>query len=302
MVQIARDHHFVAQCYLAGFTDTGTKEGRLCVYDFKAERFFRQKPRNVAYEMDFNRVDVEGHAPDALETAFGEFEGRTASVIRRIVTEHDIPEDEEFSYVLNMIALLAVRNPSTRRSMTVSQRHAYRVIGDMLASDRNLYESQLRQAQANGFVAADKEVPFERMRDFLRKDDYTIEIPPEAHLQRELAVFQNILEQVSARNWSLLKAAADAPDFITCDHPVSLVYKQLLFPLDARHALMGDREQGAPRVMTLKAAGVAEVNTRMQKLADRQIYSRTPEVAFFDGEDAVTVPMAELARQGAAQK
>jgi len=65
---------------------------------------------------------------------------------------------------------------------------------------------------------------------------------------------------------------------------------------------MGDREQGAPRVMTLKAAGVAEVNTRMQKLADRQIYSRTPEVAFFDGEDAVTVPMAELARQGAAQK
>ena len=125
----------------------------------------------------------------------------------------------------------------------------YRIIGDMLASDPKLYESQLRQAKASGLVAAHKEVPFERMRDFLRKDDYTIEIPPQAHLQRELAVFHTILEQVSARNWSLLTAAHNTPDFITCDRPVSLVYKQLLFPLDARHALMGAREQRPPRVL-----------------------------------------------------
>ena len=302
MGQVARDHHFVAQCYLAGFTDTGTKDGRLCVYDFKAERFFRQKPRNVAYEVDFNRVDVEGHPPDALETAFGQFEGRTASVIRRIVTEQDIPEDEEFSFVLNMIALLAVRNPAMRRSMTVSQRHVYRVIGDMLASDQNLYESQFRQARANGFVRSDKDIPFEQMRDFLRRDEYTIEIPPETHLQRELSVFQSILAKVCARNWSLMISAPDAPDFITCDHPVSLVYKQLVFPLDARHALMGDREQRAPRVLTLKAAGVAEVNSRLLKVADRQIYSRTPQAAFFDGENAVTVPLDALNREPAGQR
>lgn len=135
MAQVARNHHFIAQCYLAGFTDTGTKEGRLCVCDLKAGRFFRQKPGNVAFELDFNRVEVEGHPPDVLETAFGELEGRAASVIRRIVREQEIPEGEEFSYVLNMIALLAVRNPVMRRTMTVSQRHMYRVIGDLLASD-----------------------------------------------------------------------------------------------------------------------------------------------------------------------
>jgi hypothetical protein len=127
MAQVARDHHFVPQCYLAGFTDTGTQAGRLCVYDIIARRFFRAKPKNVAFEVDFNRVEVEGHPPDILETGFGQLEGHAASVIRRIITEHVIPEDEEFSYVLNVIALLAVRNPAMRRSMTVSQRHMYRV-------------------------------------------------------------------------------------------------------------------------------------------------------------------------------
>jgi len=216
------------------------------------------------------------------------------SVIRRIVREQEIPEDEEFSYVLNLIALLAVRNPAMRRALTVSQRHVYRVIGDMLASDRNLYESQVRRAREAGFVAADKDVPFETMRSFLRRDDYALNIPPQVHLERELAVFQSILQQVSARNWSLMTPALDAPEFITCDHPVSVVYKQLIFPLNARHALMGDREQHAPRVFALRAPGVAEVNSRLLKLADRQIYSRTPEAAFLDGESAVTIRLAEI--------
>lgn len=92
-------------------------------------------------------------------------------------------------------------------------------------------------------------------------------------------------------------AAPEAPDFITGDHPVSLVYKQLVFPLDARHALMGDREQCAPPVFTLRAPGVAEVNSRLLKLADRQIYSQTPEAAFLDSENAVTIRLAEIHRE-----
>src|SRR3974390_2669136 len=128
MSKIARDHHFLPQCYLAGFTDTGTVDGRLCVYDFVAERFFRQKPKNVAFEVDFNRINVDGHPPDALERAFGEFEGNAAAVVRRICESGELPADEDLSYVLNLIALLATRNPRMRRSMTRARRHAARVI------------------------------------------------------------------------------------------------------------------------------------------------------------------------------
>jgi hypothetical protein len=295
MVQISKNHHFVSRCYLAGFTDTGTKDGRLCVFDFMAARFFVQKPRNVAFEPDFNRVDIKGHTPDVLEEAFGQFEARTALVIRQITTEEDIPEDEEFSYVLNLISLFAVRNPATRRSMSVARRHECRVIGDLVASDKMVYEHPIQKARASGFLSG-KDVPYEKLRDFLRRDAYEIEIPPHDHLVRELAIFQNILALVSSRNWSLLIAPADAPDFMTCDHPISLLYKQLLFPLDARHALMGDRKRGAPRRMHLSAAGVAETNLRMWKLADRQIYSRTPDVALLSDDRVVSLPLNKIRR------
>lgn len=183
--------------------------------------------------------------------------------------------------------------------MTAARRHEYRVIGDLLSSDRKLYEKQLRRAREARFVAPDKDIPFETMRDFLLRGAYTLQIPPQAHLKTELATFQSILENVSARNWSLMTAGIDAPDFITCDHPVSIVHKQLVFPLDARHALMGDREQRAPRRFDLRAPGVAEVNSRLFKLADRQIYSRTPEAAFFDGDNAVTIRLNDMKNDAA---
>jgi hypothetical protein len=129
----------------------------------------REKPKNVAFGVDFNRVEVEGHPPDIVETGLDQLGCHVAAVIRRIIKEMVIPEHEEFSYVLNVIALLAIRNPAMRRSMTVSERHMYRVIGDLFVSNRKLYERQFRRAREASFVAADKDVRFEVMRDFTSK-------------------------------------------------------------------------------------------------------------------------------------
>ena len=278
MAQVSRNHHFVSNCYLSRFTDTGTKKGTLWVFDLIARRSFQQKPKNIAYKRDFNRVNFDGFPPDVLEAAFGEIEGKAAGVIQRICKEAQLPGDEEFSYVLNLIALFAVRNPAMRRSMTVARRHEYRVIADLLTSDRGLYQRHHQTAPAAGFVS-ETDVTFEQVQEFVRRDDYTVEISPQVHLQTELAVFENTLTSASSRHWSLLTATPEAPDFITCDHPASLVYKQAVFPLDPRYALMGDRDSRAPRMIAMDTEGVAEVNSRMLRLADRQVYSRTSEVA-----------------------
>jgi hypothetical protein len=293
MAQVARKHHFVPQCYLGGFTDSGAKDGRLCVFDFVANRFFREKPKNVAFEVDFNCVDVEGHSPDALESAFGEFEGFTASVIRRICSEGQLPKDEEFSYVLNLISLLAVRNPANRRSMTAARLQMCRDIDDLLASDRRLYEYHLRKARTAGFVSG-REVPFEEMQAFVRRGAYTVEISPQGHLQTELRVCKKILASVSSRYWSLLIAASGAPDFITCDHPVRRLHRQVVFPLDAKHAVMGNRERPAPARIVLEAVDIAEVNLRILNLADRQVYSRTPDVAVLSNGRLMNVRLPEI--------
>src|SRR5262245_8634545 len=62
------------------------------------------------------------------------------------------------------------------------------------------------------------------------------------------------LRCLGTRYWSLVTAAVDAPDFVTCDHPVTPIFKdpnrrgpigyglpgtEVSFPLNARQALLG---------------------------------------------------------------
>jgi Protein of unknown function (DUF4238) len=223
-------------------------------------------------------------------------EGKAVSVLRWICTNNDIPPDEDFSYMLNLLTLFAVRNPAMRRSMAASRKHACRVIGDLLASDRRLYEHHVAKARAEGFITG-ADVSFERMQETLHAD-FEPQISPQEHLATELEVFESILEGVCARNWSLLIATPDAPDFITSDHPVSVVYKQCVFPIGPRHALMGDRENSAPTRINLESAGVAEMNARIADLADRQIYSRLPEVTILVDGEVVTIPFSQLELAG----
>jgi hypothetical protein len=293
MAQVAKDHHFVPKCYLAAFTDTGTEDGRLCVFDFEVGRFFRQRPKNVAFEKHFNRIEVEGQAPDALEKAFGEFEGQAISVIRSICRDGDLPPpDEQLSFVLNLIALLAVRNPRGRRSMTTARRHTDRIVGDFLVSDRKIYERELAAAREAGFVSG-PDVTYEKMKAIAR-DEYTVKVPTDTHLDTELRVSQKVLTGLGARYWSILVAAPEGPDFITCDHPANLVPKQMAFPLDPRTAVAAAREDPMPRRIVVGPKGIAEVNARIVEQADRQIYSRTPDVSIlYDGE-VVEVSLAEL--------
>lgn len=61
-----RRQHFVPQFYLRGFA--GEKD-QLFVVDRPSKKTFRTAPKNVAAERDFNRVEVEGIAPNAVEKA-----------------------------------------------------------------------------------------------------------------------------------------------------------------------------------------------------------------------------------------
>lgn len=116
----AKNHHFVSQGYLAGFTEDGTRNGRLFVAGLVSRRVFPTNPRNVGAERDFNRIEADGYDPDTLERQLGEFESTAISVIRGIQASGELPADEELSYVINLMALLVVRNPRSRRTMNTA--------------------------------------------------------------------------------------------------------------------------------------------------------------------------------------
>jgi len=184
--------------------------------------------------------------------------------------------------------------------MNAARGQTIRIIGDMLTSNKQLFEHHFAKAKEDGFVSDDADVSFEAMREFIERGEYTIEIPTATSLASELSIFDDILKLIGSRHWSLMIAAADAPDFVTCDHPVSVVFKdrkirgpigyglratEVSFPLGPRHSLLGVFEDPFERHLEAATEQVADFNTRIVMHADRQIYSRTDEVIVLQGED-----------------
>ena len=294
MKKFARNHHFISQGYLAGFTEEGTRDGRLHVSDLVSHSVFQTKPRNVGAERDFNRIDVDGQDPDALERALGEFEGKAISIIRGIQTTGALPNDEDFNYVLNLMALFIVRNPRRRRQMNDARHNVVRVIGDLLTSNKRLFEHHLAQAKENGFVPQDPEVSYAALRQFIRDDQYTTSVSTSENLSLELGGFEHALRLLHSRYWSLVTADVGAPDFVTCDHPVTPVFKEsqrhgpigyelpeteVSFPLNTRQALLGVFEDPLAVGIEASAGQVAAINGRTVCHAARQVYSKTASMA-----------------------
>ena len=293
-MNVARKHHFVPQGYLAGFTDDGTRNGQLTVFDLELQKTFRTTPSKVAAKRDFNRIDVDGLLPDAVERALGEFEGKAISTIRQLQKHGGSMTNDELSDIVTLMTLLVARNPRRRRGMNVARRHGVRVIADMLTSNRHIYESHLERAKRDGFVSKDAHVPFEKVAKFVREERYKVEISTTENLWQEFGgLFNDIFDTLASRSWSLVMADADAPEFVTCDHPVAVVFKdngrrgpigydlpgtEVSFPLGPRQAVIGVLENPLRPQFTASAKGVAALNSRTVYHADRQVYATSRRV------------------------
>lgn len=282
--------------YLAAFTNAGTAKGVLCAYDHSTETFFKPKPKHVAFEIDYNRVSTPNYAPDALEKGLGQFESHAIRELRRIIITGKLPSPEEFSWVYNLIALFAVKTPALRRASDIAQQNMMRQVMHMTVSSEQMYKQQVSAGREGGFINPELDVPYEKMKDFVTRDEYDISIPVERHIITEHSVFDKILPHLSQRYWSVMTAKRDAPDIITCDRPAPrlLGAERLVFPISPRRALLATKEPEAPEEFEIGTDKVAYLNFKMLSQSMRQIYSRTREVAFLQEGRLVILDLEKM--------
>jgi hypothetical protein len=146
----ARNHHYVPQCYLKGFTKD-QKKPRLFVVDRKGTAPFFTHPRNVASRRDFHRINVEGLPADTLESAFSAFEGDLDNALRT-ATEQQSVGGETKNYLLNLIALIAVKNPRKRENMREFRAAIARKILALSLAFREMWEEQIARARKDGAI------------------------------------------------------------------------------------------------------------------------------------------------------
>lgn len=219
----ARKHHYVSQCYLKGFTDGRSKKSKLLVYDREAHKVFATTPSNVASERDFNRIDWEGD-PNVLEKMLAVFEGGADRSLRRL-DDGAAFEGLDRENILQLIALFAIRTPSTREVWRRAHAQVAEHMLELALSSREMWESQIEQAMRSG-VEFPGSTDYDEVKDFFDSKQYTIEVAREGHIQSEFHGVAAILPYLFERKWWLLRATPESGPFIASDFPVSITWDE----------------------------------------------------------------------------
>ena len=282
---VARKHHYIPLGYLAAFTDSGTKDGQFYVLDVGSRKAFRTSPSNVAAERDFNRVDIEGHSPDAVENSLAPFEGEAVAAIRRVIKTRTYPSNNDWNYILNLIALLAVRTPRFRKSFNRSRKQALRIRLDLLVSDEKIWEKHVQKAKEAGEDFPD--ASFEKFKSFIERGEFDFKFHPQENLRSEFNAQDKVLSLFGQRDWSVLLAPENGPEFICSDHPVTLVWKkarngpigyglrgtEVFFPLGPKVGFYGVYESPLKKLVNCHPRNIGIMNMRLCNGAEHHVYS-----------------------------
>ena len=104
---------------------------RINVIDGIEKRVFVANTQNVAAERDFNRLELDGVAPDRLEVGFNAFETEVAAAIDRTCKQKTFTDAGDRALILNLIGLMALRNPRQRRNVDDFQARVAKMMMDL---------------------------------------------------------------------------------------------------------------------------------------------------------------------------
>jgi len=286
----ARHHHHIPQCYLRGFSTGSGKKCRVQVANLVPQVWFETNPRNIGGVRDFNRIELEGFEPDALEGMLSNFEGEVATAIRNIVASHKF-DGADRNAVLNLIALLAVRSPQNREQLRKFEEEVLKKVLGLSLATKERWEAQEAEMKKAGYEMPN-EIPYEQMKEFYESDEYTISLNTEHHIAMELQSHDVVLRTLADRKWKLYITNEDKGFFVTTDRPVVLTWNHpeempvmmrdspgfgmtetdLIFPLTKELLLVGSFE-GEDAVLEAPAEFVAFANMRMIRYSHGQVYA-----------------------------
>jgi hypothetical protein len=156
-------HHYLPRCYLKGFSKS-RKQGKshqVHVYDRSGKTFIANITK-IAAEKDFNRVEVDGYAPDAFEKDLAKFESELGPALIRILNSRTLNSDDDRLILFNFIARMAISTPRQREATRVFHERLAHLKMGVLTATRERWEHRIAEMRAHHVAVAD--VPYEQVR------------------------------------------------------------------------------------------------------------------------------------------
>jgi hypothetical protein len=281
--------------YLTGFADD---KDQCFVVDASTRKSFTSSTANIAAERDYNKIEAQDVPPDALEKELGKFEGVIAPGIKRVretASFGDKGTDRED--IINLITLLAVRNPRTRDDMEKLYTELLQTMVAMPFEDAARWDAVVEQLKATGQWPEGAPADFEGHKKYVEENKHKLKPHQNLTLEMELEATEGMYPYFDARKWRILKAKDDPGGFVTTDHPVcvhragamncgqqfppglELSDGDILFPLSSKVALVG-RLEGDEDVLEADRATVASFNATVMGSAMKQIYAADDQYCY----------------------
>lgn len=283
------NHHYIPQFYLRGFSGNPGRKARVFVFDGRTNQSFTTLVRNIGSKRHFNRVEAVDVEPNYLEDRLSELEDKIAPHLQQVIEARAFPTAEHAASILSLIALLSVRIPRFRASMSEFHKAvAERVMG-MTVSSKELWTSQINKLKSTGVKVNDR-VTYEDSKRFHEEGNYELIVDQTHLIVLELKAVDTVAQHLSRRSWCFAIAPEGSP-FITCDDPVVLDWtdkvKQptpyspghalqntiVIFTLSPLLALVGLFED-LPVQTHYSPAQVAALNTAVARHSRNQIYAK----------------------------
>ncbi|WP_415396247.1 DUF4238 domain-containing protein [Sulfurimonas sp. CS5] len=296
-----RNHHYVSQFYLKGFSKNGGTKAKLFVYDKEQRKYFQSNPRNIASKRDFNRISAKD-SENYIEDHQANMESKFASVFRNLTESREYPDDEDLSYILTFIALISLRNPKTRAIFDKFYIDIAEKFNSITMASEEIYIDKCLQAG----IKKEDIIPYEKQKEFIdNKNRYTLSINQEIHIQAEHQNIDYLSELLHKRYWYLIKSDETIGEFITSDYPVSLISlvklpkiygvgfgmqkTEVCFPISKYLALIGVFEEYDNIDKTIIATKelIETINLRTYSFTYKQVYS-TKQINFDLSKDTRT--------------
>ncbi len=247
-----RGHHYVPQFYLSQFSRRLKKKRKLTVFPKGGGKPFETTPLNICKQRDFNRIEIDGEDQYELETRLSRFESLAANAFNRFV-KHPDTDTDDFRTVINVVGLVAVRNPRFRATMADFMGDVMKASARLMVRSENNWAEINRKMEQTGYGPTN--ISYQEMRDFVIGGAYDVRFKREYFIAQELKALVPVIELLGKRQWTVVTADAHSGEFVTSDHPTCLAWQNpgggmygpgfgvpgtdVLFPVSTKVAIIG---------------------------------------------------------------
>lgn len=268
-----KKQHYVPQVYLKRFTDDNRF---IHIYDKVKDEFRRQTPANTGYSRHFYTVEVDGKKDYSIEKALAlHVDTLYQPVMNKIVNKETLTfEDKEKLAVF--VTFQHLRTPKQRNNYNQMVDDFYK------QTSKIIFEMKKVHGMLDDF---DPQV-IESIEDIVKNERFIVDVPNEQSLLLMSELSGKMSAMLARHNFIIIEASSKS-EFITSDHPYSMVKENWspawsgygivnttkLFPLSPRFLLMLKDPGDKITYYRLNKSQVRDMNMTIASWSDRFLFS-----------------------------